>query len=101
VCDYIVQGWLVKFRVPGLGSVDLYRSTAWVLLSGPHLFPPPRNAGKDQGGGLNDLNDWNVWNEKGGRSLTAKLKHYGRLALLRRRTLSRRDHLFDLLESRR
>jgi hypothetical protein len=33
------------------------------LLSGPHLFPPPRDAGEDEGGGLNDLNDWNVWNE--------------------------------------
>jgi hypothetical protein len=33
-----------------------------VLLSGPHLFLPPRDAGEDQGGGLNGLNDWNVWN---------------------------------------
>jgi hypothetical protein len=28
----------------------------------PYLFPPPRDAGEDQGRGLNDLNDWNVWN---------------------------------------
>ena len=31
---------------------------------GPHLFPLPRNAGEDQGRGLNNLNDWNVWNGK-------------------------------------
>jgi hypothetical protein len=31
---------LSSFAVPRLGSVDLYRSTAWVLLSGPHLFLP-------------------------------------------------------------
>jgi hypothetical protein len=24
---------------------------------GPHLFPPPRDAGEDQGGGLNDVNE--------------------------------------------
>ena len=24
--------------------------------------PPPRDAGEDEGGGLNGLNDWNVWN---------------------------------------
>ena len=37
----------------------------------PHLpsallracFPPPRDAWEDEGGGLRDLNDWNVWNE--------------------------------------
>jgi hypothetical protein len=43
-----------------------------VLLSGPpHLpsallracFSPPRDAGENEGGGLHDLNDWNVWNE--------------------------------------
>lgn len=33
-----------------------------IAVVGPHLFPPPRGAGEDQGGGLNDLNDWNVWN---------------------------------------
>ena len=29
----------------------------------PHLFPPPHDAGEDEGGGLNGLNDWNVLNE--------------------------------------
>jgi hypothetical protein len=29
----------------------------------PHLFPPPQDAGEEQGRGLNDLNDSNVWNQ--------------------------------------
>gem|GEM_PF-3240594 len=53
-----------------------------MLLSGPHLFPPPRDAGEERGGGLNDLNDWNVWNgnaediDRGGIFNFAKRNHY-------------------------
>ena len=53
-----------------------------MLRSGPYLFPPPRDAGEDQGGGLNDLNDRNVWNgneediDRAGIFNFAKLNHY-------------------------
>jgi hypothetical protein len=56
-----------------------------VLRSGPYLFPPPRDAGEDQGGDLNDLNDlndWNIWNgneediDRAGIFKFAKLNHY-------------------------
>jgi len=66
---------------------------------GPHLFPPPRDAGEslprtrsgDAEGGLNDLNpstslkagNWNVWNDSaddidygGAPNFFARLNHY-------------------------
>jgi hypothetical protein len=46
----------------------------------PHLFPS-HYAGEDEGGGLNDLNDWNVWNDSG----HGRPNHYPRRVVNNRR----------------